>query len=210
MQDGLNPRPISFVSREGLTRNEHGRSFDLGWHPGTPVLPCLIHATGWANAPRWGEGPPSPPPPPTTTPIYAPRDMPRRGPQPPSMYEHKTTVYFIGIRTPSLLRWGLLILAWGLLGHLAPVAAQSIMKPLWKSMNSPSSGLYYYAGNLCCALLLGSICCPGFRGVSTERLPASTRTLRGCCLIGGSWLNKELIPPGITHTITLPLTPHTT
>jgi hypothetical protein len=32
-------------------------------------------------------------------------------------------------------------------------------------MNSPSSGLYYYAGNRCCALLLGSICCPGFRGV---------------------------------------------
>jgi hypothetical protein len=26
----------------------------------TPVLSCLIHATGWANAPRWGEGRPPP------------------------------------------------------------------------------------------------------------------------------------------------------
>ena len=24
------------------------------------VLSCLIHATGWANAPRWGEGRPHP------------------------------------------------------------------------------------------------------------------------------------------------------
>jgi hypothetical protein len=34
------------------------------------VLSCLIHATRWANAPRWGEGR-SPP----TTPIYLNQDM---------------------------------------------------------------------------------------------------------------------------------------
>jgi hypothetical protein len=40
----------------------------------------------------------------------------------------------------------------------------------------------------------------GQRGdVSTERLPASTRTLRGC-LIGEGQLNKELIPPSALST----------
>jgi hypothetical protein len=44
----------------------------------------------------------------------------------------------------------------------------------------------------------------GQRGdVSTERLPASTRTLRGCLIIGEGWLNKkkrsrELLPASIT------------
>jgi hypothetical protein len=44
-------------------------------------------------------------------------------------------------------------------------------------MNSPSSSLYYYAGNLCCALLLGSICCPGFRGAACPLSRARARPL---------------------------------
>jgi hypothetical protein len=50
------------------------------------VLSCLIHATGWANAPRWGEGR-SPP----TTPIYAPKALgkpPCRGSHHPSSVFH--------------------------------------------------------------------------------------------------------------------------
>jgi len=45
-------------------------------------------------------------------------------------------------------------------------------------MNSPSSGLYYYAGNRCCALLLGSICCPGFRGGGGARTGKHTMRAR--------------------------------
>jgi hypothetical protein len=80
-----------YRTRQSILQTPWGRPRRIPLHRRAPlwqlVLSCLIHATGWANAPRWGEGRPPP-----ATPVYAPKGLgkpPCRGSHHPSSVFHQ-------------------------------------------------------------------------------------------------------------------------